>query len=110
MVQEIVGAQVSVEEIERGRNLIIDIVDRSMNISILQYTMAAEEERNSAQGEARELHEQRDRFLVTLSHELRNQVSLILLGVQLLKDLQPADQRMQRAVEELSGRRAIKPY
>src|SRR5690348_4864425 len=99
MVQEIVGAQVSVEEIERGRNLIIDIVDRSMNISILQYTMAAEEERNSAQGEARELHEQRDRFLVTLSHELRNQVSLILLGAQLLKDLKPSDQRMQRAVE-----------
>jgi hypothetical protein len=59
MVQEIVGAQVSAEQIERGRDLIIDIVDRSMNISILQYTLAAEEERNSAQGEARELHEQR---------------------------------------------------
>jgi signal transduction histidine kinase/CheY-like chemotaxis protein len=99
MVQEIVGAQVSAEEIERGRNLIIDIVDRSMNISILQYTMAAEEERNTAQGEARELHEQRDRFLVTLSHELRNQVSPILLGAQLLRDLKPSDQRMQRAVE-----------
>jgi len=99
MVQEIVGADVSAEEIERGRNLIIDVVDRSMNISILQYTLAAEEERNSAQGEARELHQQRDRFLVTLSHELRNQVSPILLGVQLLKDLKPSDQRMQRAVE-----------
>jgi signal transduction histidine kinase len=99
MVQEIVGAEVSAEEIERGRNLIIDMVDRSMNISILQYTMAAEEERNSAQGEARELHEQRDRFLVTLSHELRNQVSPILLGAQLLRDLKPSDQRMQRAVE-----------
>ena len=101
MVQEIVGADVSVEEIERGRNLIIDIVDRSMNVSILQYTLAAEEERNSAQGEARELHEQRDRFLVTLSHELRNQVSPILLGVQLLRDLKPSDQRMQRAVESI---------
>src|SRR5689334_6677874 len=99
MVQEIVGAEVSAEKIERGRNLIIDIVDRSMNISILQYTMAAEEERNTAQGEARELHEQRDRFLVTLSHELRNQVSPILLGAQLLRELKPSDQRMQRAVE-----------
>ena len=99
MVQEIVGPKVSAEEIERGRKLIIEIVDRSTNISILQYTLAAEEERNSAQGEARELHEQRDRFLVTLSHELRNQVSPILLGVQLLKDLQPSDQRMRRAVE-----------
>ena len=99
MVQEIFGNDVPAEEMERGRKLIIDIVDRSMNISILQYTVAAEEERNSAQGEARELHEQRDRFLVTLSHELRNQVSPILLGVQLLKDLKPSDQRMQRAVE-----------
>ena len=78
LVEEIVGADVSAEEIERGRNLIIDVVDRSMNISILQYTLAAEEERNSAQGEARELHQQRDSFLVTLSHELRNQVSPIL--------------------------------
>jgi signal transduction histidine kinase/CheY-like chemotaxis protein len=101
LVHEIVGAEVSAEDIERGRDLVIDIVDRSMNISILQYTLAAEEERNSAQGEARELHEQRDRFLVTLSHELRNQVSPILLGVQLLKDLKPSDQRMQKAVERI---------
>jgi signal transduction histidine kinase/CheY-like chemotaxis protein len=101
MVGEIVGAAVSVGEIEQARNLIIEIVDRSMNVSILQYTLAAEEERNSAQDEARELHEQRDRFLVTLSHELRNQVSPILLGVQLLKDLKPADQRMQAAVERI---------
>jgi signal transduction histidine kinase/CheY-like chemotaxis protein len=99
MAQEIVGGEVSAGQIERARNLIIDIVDRSMNVSILQYTLAAEEERNSAQGEARELHEQRDRFLVTLSHELRNQISPILLGVQLLKDLKPSDRRMQRAVE-----------
>jgi RsbT co-antagonist protein rsbRD N-terminal domain len=62
MIQEIVGVNVSPEEIERGRNLIVEVVDRSMNISILQYTLAAEEERNSAQGEARELHQQRDRL------------------------------------------------
>jgi signal transduction histidine kinase len=99
MVQEIVGEDVSAEEIERGRNLIMDVVDRSMNVSILQYTLATEEERNSARGEARELHQQRDRFLVTLSHELRNQVSPILLGAQLLKDLRPSDPRMQRAIE-----------
>src|SRR5947209_16555816 len=99
MVQEIVGAEVSAEEIEHGRNLIMEVVDRSMNVSILQYTLATEEERNSARGEARELHQQRDRFLVTLSHELRNQVSPILLGAQLLKDLRPSDPRMQRAIE-----------
>lgn len=97
-VHEIVGNDVPAEEIEHGRNLIIDTVDRSMNVSVMQYTLAAEEERNSAQGEARELHDQRDRFLATLSHELRNQVSPILLGAQLLKDLKPSDERIARAI------------
>src|SRR5579862_6151553 len=72
VVLELGGSDISSEEIDRSRTLIVDAVDRSMNISILQYTLAAEEERDSAQGEARELHQQRDRFLATLSHELRN--------------------------------------
>jgi signal transduction histidine kinase/CheY-like chemotaxis protein len=101
MVQEVVGANISAEEIERARNLIIDSVDRSMNISVSQYTLMAEGERNSAQGEARELHDQRDRFLATLSHELRNQVSPILLGAQLLKDLKPSDGRMVATIERI---------
>jgi signal transduction histidine kinase/CheY-like chemotaxis protein len=101
MVQEMVGTGVSAEEVEQGRNLIIETIDRSMNVSIAQYTLAAERERNSAQGEARELHEQRDRFLATLSHELRNQVSPILLGTQLLKDLKPSDRRMVEAIDRI---------
>ena len=82
-------------------NVIVDIVDRSMNVSISQYTLASEEERNVAQSEARELHGQRDRFFATLSHELRNQVSPILLGAQLLKDLKPADARMVATIERI---------
>jgi signal transduction histidine kinase len=101
MVQEVVGENSSAEETERARNLIIDSVDRSMNISVSQYTLMAEGERNSAQGEARELHDQRDRFLATLSHELRNQVSPILLGAQLLKDLKPSDRRMVATIERI---------
>jgi signal transduction histidine kinase len=101
MLFHIVGADASAEKIERDRNVIIDTIDRSMNVSISQYILAAEEERNSAQGEARELHEQRDRFLATLSHELRNQVSPILLGAQLLKDLKPSDQRMRQTIERI---------
>ena len=101
MLQEIIGANASAEEIDRGRNLIVDTVDSSMNASVLQFILAAEEERNSAQGEARELHQQRDRFLATLSHELRNQVSPILLGTRLLKDLKPSDQRMQKAIDRI---------
>lgn len=101
MVHEIVGANLSAEEVERVRNLIIDSVDRSMNVSVSQYTVEAEGERNSAQGEARELHEQRDRFLATLSHELRNQISPILLGMQLLKNLKPSDERLVKTVERI---------
>jgi signal transduction histidine kinase/CheY-like chemotaxis protein len=101
IVQEVVGANISAEETERARNLIIDSVDRSMNISVSQYTLMAEGERNSAQGEARELHDQRDRFLATLSHELRNQVSPILLGAQLLKDLKPSDRRIVTTIERI---------
>ena len=65
MLRDIVGDKVAADEIERVRNIIIDIVDRSMNVSMLQYTLAAEEERNVARGEAMELHGQRDRFLAT---------------------------------------------
>jgi signal transduction histidine kinase len=101
MVKEIVGAGGSDEGVDKKRDLLDDIVDRSMNVSVLQYTLAAEEERNSAQGEAKELHRQRDRFLATLSHELRNQVSPILLGAQLLKDLRPSDQQMKTLVERI---------
>jgi signal transduction histidine kinase len=100
IVQEL-GTEVSVEEIDRSRDVIQDMIDRSVNASVAQYTLAAEEERNSAQGEAKALHAQRDRFLVTLSHELRNQVSPILLSTQLLKQLLPADPRMQKAVERI---------
>ena len=101
MLRDIVGEEVTAEEIEHGREVIVDIVDRSMNVSISQYTLGVEEERNSAQSEAKELHGQRDRFLATLSHELRNQVSPILLGAQLLKDLKPADARMIATIERI---------
>src|SRR5271154_2889908 len=37
MVQEVVGGNISAQETERTRNLIIDSVDRSMNISVSQY-------------------------------------------------------------------------
>src|SRR5438552_11136648 len=57
MLQEIIEANASAETVERGRNLIIDTIDRSVNASISQHTLAAEKERNSAQGEAREFHE-----------------------------------------------------
>jgi signal transduction histidine kinase/ActR/RegA family two-component response regulator len=101
MVENIVRGQAAAEDIQEARETIIDIMDRSTNISVMQYTIAAEEQRNLAEGEARELHQQRDRFLVTLSHELRNQVSPILLSTQLLRDLKPSDDRIRRIVERI---------
>jgi two-component system, chemotaxis family, CheB/CheR fusion protein len=86
------------EQVQTCRNLVVDIIDRSMNASVAEYTLAAEEQRLAAEDEARELHEQRDRFLVTLSHELRNQVSPILLGLQLLRDLKSSDRRLEPVV------------
>jgi hypothetical protein len=62
MTKEVIGPGASGEEIERGRKTIINTIDKSMNASALHFTMAAEEERSSAQGEARELQQQRDRF------------------------------------------------
>lgn len=101
MAYEIVHPDESAEQIHACRNLITDIIDRSMNASVAQYTLAAEKQRLAAEGEARELHEQRDRFLVTLSHELRNQVSPILLGIQLLKEVRSGDLRMEQVVERI---------
>jgi signal transduction histidine kinase/CheY-like chemotaxis protein len=101
MADEIMGPSESAEQIQACRNLIVDIVDRSMNASVAEYTRANEAQRLAAEGEARELHDQRDRFLVTLSHELRNQVSPILLGLQLLKDLKPSDRRLEQVVARI---------
>jgi signal transduction histidine kinase len=103
MVYEIVSINTddSAAEVEQYRKRIINLIDLSMNASVAQYTRAAEEERSSARAEAHALHDQRDRFLVTLSHELRNQVSPILLGVQLLKEVQPPDHRMEQVVERI---------
>jgi signal transduction histidine kinase len=94
------------EEVQTCRNLVVDIIDRSMNASVAEYTLAAEEQRLAAEDEARELHEQRDRFLVTLSHELRNQVSPILLGLQLLRDLKSSDRRLEPVSDASNVKRA----
>ena len=101
MVEEIVGSEKSGKDAESACEIIVDIMDRSTNTSVSQYTIAAEEERNLAEGEARDLLQQRDRFLVTLSHELRNQVSPILLSTQLLKDSNPTDERIGKITERI---------
>ncbi|HLH76021.1 MAG TPA: hybrid sensor histidine kinase/response regulator [Candidatus Binataceae bacterium] len=84
-------------EIEAARTALLELVDRSQEASIASYNQAGEDARRAAQAEARELHMQRDRFLTTLSHELRNQISPILLSVRVLKS-SPLSERQQRSL------------
>jgi signal transduction histidine kinase/CheY-like chemotaxis protein len=98
MTQQMIGTDVTSEEINHGRKLILDLIDRSVNASVAQFTIEAEQERSAAEKEARELHAQRDRFLVTLSHELRNQISPILLAVQVMRELKSADPRIEQGL------------
>ena len=98
MTQQMIGTDVTSEEIDHGRKLILDLIDRSVNASVAQFTIEAEQERSAAEKEARELHAQRDRFLVTLSHELRNQISPILLAVQVMRELKSVDPRIEQGL------------
>jgi signal transduction histidine kinase/CheY-like chemotaxis protein len=101
-VDELLAQGAAPEDIVHARRLMLELVDRSVNASVEQFTVEAEEERNLAQEETQALHYQRDRFLITLSHELRNQISPILLNVHLLNDLKPADPRIQQAVMRIA--------
>jgi len=101
-VDELVALGAPAEDIVHARRLMLELVDRSVNASVEQFTVQAEQERNLAQEETQDLHHQRDRFLVTLSHELRNQISPILLNVRLLNDLKPADPRIQQAIGRIA--------
>jgi signal transduction histidine kinase len=90
----------AVEEhvILEGRHRILDLIDHCARVSIAQFIEEAEQERNLAAARASNLELQRERFLGTLSHELRNQVQPILFGVQRLKDTNPSPQQI-RAIE-----------
>jgi signal transduction histidine kinase len=89
-------ASTAVEEqiILEGRHRILDLMDLCARASIDQYIQETENERNIASSRAANLELQRQRFLGTLSHELRNQVQPILFAVQRLKDTDPAPQQL----------------
>jgi signal transduction histidine kinase/ActR/RegA family two-component response regulator len=81
-----------------ARKYAIQLMDRCLRNSIEQFVLEADEAREAAQSQTQELLEQRERFLLTLSHELRNQVSPIMLAVRLLEESRFTDPRQQRAV------------
>jgi signal transduction histidine kinase len=77
---------------------ILDLLDLCARASIDQHVKETEQERDAAASRARTLETQRQRFLSTLSHELKNQIQPILFGLQRLKDSDPTGQQL-RALE-----------
>jgi signal transduction histidine kinase len=81
-----------------GSRTILDLLDVCARVSIDQHVKETEQERDAAASRAGTLETQRQRFLGTLSHELRNQIQPILFGLQRLKDSDPAAHQL-RAIE-----------
>jgi signal transduction histidine kinase len=72
-----------------GSRTILDLLDLCARASIDQHAKETEQERDAAASRAGTLETQRQRFLGTLSHELRNQIQPILFGLQRLKESNP---------------------
>jgi signal transduction histidine kinase len=81
-----------------GSTTILDLLDLCARVSIEQHVKETEQERDAAASRASSLETQRQQFLGTLSHELRNQIQPILFGLQRLKDSKPTDYQL-RALE-----------
>jgi signal transduction histidine kinase len=81
-----------------GSTTILDLLDLCAKASIDQHVKETEHDRDAAASRAVTLESQRQRFLGTLSHELRNQIQPILLGLQRLKDSDPSAHQL-RAIE-----------
>jgi signal transduction histidine kinase len=81
-----------------GSTTILDLLDLCAKASIDQHVKETEHERDVAASRAVTLENQRQRFLGTLSHELRNQIQPILLGLQRLKGSDPNPDQL-RAIE-----------
>lgn len=99
LVDEVIERGATIKELVTARRLILDLLSISAAASIDQFNHDAERERDDAAAAARELEAQRERFLGTLSHELRNQISPILLALDLARDAGSENPRIRRAIE-----------
>jgi signal transduction histidine kinase len=77
---------------------ILDLLDVCARVSIDQHVKETEQQRDAAASRADTLENQRQRFLGSLSHELRNQIQPILLGLLRLKKSDPEPEQL-RAIE-----------
>ena len=100
-----------------GSTTILDLLDLCARASIDQHVKETEQERDAAATKAGILETQRQRFLGTLSHELRNQIQPILFALQRLKADEPSDTSIARARDDrttdppavVSYRRSARP-
>ncbi|HEY6420653.1 MAG TPA: HAMP domain-containing sensor histidine kinase [Candidatus Binataceae bacterium] len=97
VMQEASGAVAESIRVD-GSNTILDLLDLCARASIDQHVSETEQERDAAASRAGSLETQRQRFLGTLSHELRSQIQPILFGLQRLKDTDPTEHQL-RALE-----------
>jgi signal transduction histidine kinase len=81
-----------------GSTTILNLLDLCVRASIEQHVKETEQERDAAATKADILETQRQRFLGTLSHELRNQIQPILFALQRLKGGEPTEHQL-RALE-----------
>jgi signal transduction histidine kinase len=81
-----------------GSKTILNLLDICARASIEQHVSETERERDAAAARAALLETQRQRFIGTLSHELRNQIQPILFALERLKGDQPSEQQL-RALE-----------
>jgi signal transduction histidine kinase len=56
------------------------------------------EREHAALAEAQEANRAKDRFLAVVSHELRNPLSPIIMAVEMLQSIAPADARVRNAL------------
>ncbi|HJU11480.1 MAG TPA: ATP-binding protein, partial [Candidatus Binataceae bacterium] len=82
-----------------GRELILEITDRSEIGSIRQYIEETSLERDAARDALREANEQKDRFLAVLSHELRNPLAAMRAAIHIMKSNTFSDAQKNRAFE-----------
>ncbi|HEY8516903.1 MAG TPA: ATP-binding protein [Candidatus Binatia bacterium] len=93
------------DDLVAARRRLFELLDRSVQASVRQYTRDAEDERDDAYARLTEAndelhsgHREKDRFFAVLAHELRNQLTPIATSVNLLRVPDLTSDRRDRAL------------
>jgi signal transduction histidine kinase len=90
------------EESLEAQRVIHQIIDRSAGASAEQYVAASLHEHQALEAKLEAAGEQKDHFLAMLSHELRAPLAPILSAASMLRQVDVADPRLQRAGEVIA--------